>query len=93
MYLNSMLAREVRNLIQIQDALDNGQPTAAVFKKFRIWDKRKNVVSRCLKERSKADFMQCLKLSAGVDSAVKGMRQADPWIELEKGYLALAGVA
>lgn len=93
MYLNAMLAREVRNLIQIQHALADGQPSSAVFKKYRIWDKRKNLVSRCLKARSSGDLMACLKLSASVDGAVKGMRQSDPWIELEQGFMTLAGAA
>lgn len=93
MYLNSMLAREIRNLLSVQAALDNGQPQSAVFKQFRIWDKRKNLVSRCLQQRSKDELLRCLGISAGVDSAVKGMRDSDPWLELEKGFLTLAGAA
>lgn len=93
MYLNSMLARELRMLIQVQTALSAGQPPGTVFKKFRIWDKRKSLVSRCIKERSKDQLLSCLSLSAKVDSAVKGMQDADPWIELEKGFLSLAGAA
>ncbi len=93
MYLNSMLPREVRNLIQIQAALEDGQPSSAVFKQFRIWDKRKNLVSRCIKQRNKAELMACLELSGSVDCAVKGINNADPWLHLEKGFLTLAGAA
>jgi DNA polymerase-3 subunit delta len=93
MYVNSMFAREVRNLVQIKEALAAGQPSSAVFQKFRIWDKRKSLVGRCLKSRSKAELLGCLNAAADVDARVKGMQTGDPWIALEGGFMALAGRA
>lgn len=91
LYVNSMFAREVRNLLQITEALDAGQATAAVYKKFRVWDKRKPMVGRCLKERSRKDLFNCLSNAAKTDARVKGLATGDPWTSLESGFLTLAG--
>ncbi len=90
MYLNTMFAREVRNLAQVKQALSAGQPQSAVYKKFRIWDKRKNLIARCLNNRSNKQLLSCLQLAAEVDARVKGMQPGDPWIPLEQGFMALA---
>lgn len=92
LYVNSMFAREVRNLLKIIEALDSGQPTSAVFQKFRVWDKRKAIVGKCLQLRSRQQLLGCLTDAAEVDARVKGIRPGDPWIPLESGFLALAGV-
>lgn len=91
MYVNTMFAREIRNLVQIKQALAEGQSNAAVFQKFRIWDKRKTFVSRCIKDRSIPELMRCLGHAAEVDARVKGMQAGDPWLALEKGFMGLAG--
>jgi DNA polymerase-3 subunit delta len=92
LFVNSMFAREVRSLLQITEALDAGQPTAAVYKQYRVWDKRKAIVGRCLQARSRKELMACLAGAAEVDARVKGMAVGDPWIPLETAFLSLAGV-
>lgn len=90
MYLNTMFAREIRSLAQIKQALADGQPPGPVYRKFRVWDKRKNLVARCLKNCTSKQLMACLELAAEVDGRVKGLRSGDPWIALEQGFMALA---
>jgi len=93
LYVNTMFAREVRNLLRIIEALDAGQSTAAVYQKFRVWDKRKAIVGKCLQHRSRQDLFHCLANAAEVDARVKGIGVGDPWIPLESGFLSLAGVS
>lgn len=93
LYVNNMFAREVRNLLRITEALDTGQSTAGVYQKFRVWDKRKAIVGKCLQHRSRQDLFGCLINAAEVDARVKGIHEGDPWIPLESGFLSLAGVS
>ena len=93
LYVNLMFAREVRNLLKMTEALDSGQATASVYQKFRVLDKRKAIVGKCLQQRSRRDLFGCLGSAAEVDARVKGISKGDPWIPLESGFLALAGVS
>ncbi len=93
MYVNLMLAREIRALETMAMAMTQGQSVRDVLSKGRVWDKRKKAVSRCL-ERQSVTSLRSLQLGVGkVDRIIKGIEPGDAWRELTNLLLGLAGVA
>lgn len=86
------LAREIRALIQLSDALNQGQPFDAAARQAGIWDKRQPLFQQTLRRLKPAQLQQLLRKANGVDRAIKGMRNAEPWDELLDILLNLAGV-
>lgn len=86
------LTRDIRALIQIQDALSNGQAFEWAAKQAGIWDKRQPLFQQVLRHLKPAQIQQLLRKACGIDRAVKGMRDAEPWDELLDLTLHLAGV-
>ncbi len=86
------LDREIRNLAQIAYALQNGQPAEQVFRKYRIWDKRKDLVKKAIKRHSLHKWHSFLRQSAQIDRMIKGMATGRVWDELLKLALQIAGV-
>jgi DNA polymerase III subunit delta len=90
LYLNSMLAREIRNLVSMSFRLSHGQSVESVLKSGRIWDKRKRPVTACLK-RNNVAALEHLQLRLNrVDRMVKGLEHGQPWDELTATVVALA---
>lgn len=73
------LAREIRLLINITTELKQGKNKEAVFKTYRIWDKRKNLVNSALSRLQMKDFQQALLLSSKADRQIKGQEKGDCW--------------
>jgi DNA polymerase-3 subunit delta len=73
------LAREIRLLINIKKELNLGKNIEAVFKTYRIWEKRKNLVNSALSRLQLKDFQQALLLSSKVDRQIKGQEKGDYW--------------
>ncbi len=91
LFLVNMLSRELRSLEGMKRAMNAGAPQRDVFKKARIWDKRAPAVTRCLDRHQAGSLQQC-QLSLGqVDRMVKGLQKGDPWRELHRVVLLLAG--
>jgi DNA polymerase-3 subunit delta len=91
LFINVMLARELRGLVTMAGEISRGQSIDAVIRSHRVWPKRKTIVGRCLKQQSAQVFQACLRQLGNVDRLVKGIRQGDPWNELESLTLLLAG--
>lgn len=91
LFITNMLSRELRQLAQMSDeASRNGMDSA--LKKGRVWQKKKPLVTRCLKENSR-DKLQALQARvARIDWMVKGLATGDPWDELASILAALCGV-
>ncbi len=91
LYITAMLARELRTLAGMalemrQSSLDNA------LSKYRVWQKRKNMTSRCLRENSLAKFEMLQTRVARIDNMVKGIEPGAPWDELTSIVGSLAGV-
>ncbi len=92
MYVNVMLAREIRALETMAMAKAQGQSVQEVLSKGRVWDKRKQAVSRCL-EHHGVNSLRSLQLKAGkIDRVIKGIEPGDAWREITNLLLGLAGV-
>ncbi|MFT7687309.1 MAG: DNA polymerase-3 subunit delta [Candidatus Azotimanducaceae bacterium] len=91
MFLTAMLSKELRTLLSMSQAMREGQGIEAVLQSYRVWAKRKNVVGRCLQKRSFDVLQRCLQWIGKIDQQLKGMQDGNPWDEMERLVLFLAG--
>lgn len=73
------LAREVRMLLGIKTAISQGENKELVFKNYRLWDKRKQLVNAVLPHMDIKDLQQVLLFSAKADRQIKGRETGDYW--------------
>ncbi len=86
------IAREIRNLTLLAQAIANGQSLAQAFTQYRVWEKRKPWISRTLKCHSLATLQHCLQQAAQVDRLIKGASRGSVWDELASLALRLSGL-
>jgi DNA polymerase-3 subunit delta len=86
------LTREIRNLCQITAVLHSGQSPEQVFKTFRVWQQRKNVVTRAMKRHPPGVWQKFLLTTAQLDRIIKGVDRGNFWDELLRLSLQVAGV-
>ncbi|MBB3169216.1 DNA polymerase III subunit delta [Simiduia aestuariiviva] len=86
------LAREIRGLINVAYGAANGSNFDWACKQAGVWDSRKGLVKNALGRLRPAELDALLRKANGIDRAVKGMRNAEPWDELLDLVLHLAGV-
>ncbi len=91
LFLNNMLAREIRNLSAMAHKIDQGQPVDAVMRSGRIWDKRKAPVAAGLRRHRATDLEQMQSRLLRVDRMVKGLEVTGrPWDELASMVVELS---
>jgi len=86
------LAREIRQMSQIAYAIKNGTPMHMAFSEFRIWDKRKPIVTQGLKRLSQSQWNNLLVDCETADEAIKGRNKKDSWLLLEEISIRMAGL-
>jgi DNA polymerase-3 subunit delta len=86
------LARELRTLAQLADALARGQGFDAACASQRLWDSRKPLVKKGIQRLSADALATLLARGLTVDRMIKGDLSGDPWDELLKLALAISGV-
>lgn len=86
------LAREIRTLNRIADALGRGMGFDAAAKSQGVWDKRKNLVSHAMGRLKQQQLQLLLRKANNIDKSIKGVRKADSWDELMDLTLNLSGV-
>lgn len=79
------LARDTRMLIDIKTAINQGQNKELVFKKHRLWDKRKQLVNATLSRMDIQKLKKVLLLCSKTDRQIKGREQGDCWETLLSG--------
>ncbi|GAB3092694.1 DNA polymerase III subunit delta [Aestuariicella hydrocarbonica] len=85
------LAREIRTLIQISHAMQQGQAFDRAAKSAGVWDKRKPLVQAATRRLKLTQLQMLLRKANGIDKAIKGLRNADAWDELMDLTLNLSG--
>lgn len=85
------LTREIRTLIQISHALDEGKALAAAAKSQGIWDSRHGIIKNAMQHLKKNQLNLLLRKAYRVDKAVKGMDKSDPWEGCLEIVLNLSG--
>jgi len=87
------LNKEIRNLCYMTYALQSGQNLAQIFRTYRIWALRQNVISRAINRYSKPRrWRQFLRDTVQIDRMIKGLESGNPWDELQQLSLRIAGV-
>ena len=86
------LTRDIRSLVQISLATAQGKNFEMAAKQAGVWDKKQPLFRSALQRIKPAQLQQLLRKANGIDKAVKGMRDAQPWDELLDLILNLAGV-
>ncbi len=86
-----VLTREIRSLATIAYATNQGQNFDWACKNAGVWDTRKPLIKSALHRLKLPHLLLLLRKANGIDKAVKGMRDADPWDELLDLTLNMAG--
>jgi DNA polymerase III subunit delta len=86
------ITRDIRSLVQISLASAQGKSFEQAAKQTGVWDKKQPLFRTALNRIKPAQLQQLLRKANGIDKAVKGMRNAEPWDELVDLILNLAGV-
>lgn len=84
------LAREVRQLAQMSQAVSAGEAMEAVLNRYRVWERRKALYRTALKRHDAARWVSLLRRCAQVDRVIKGQAAGHPWSELVQLAMSLA---
>lgn len=90
--LVAVLARELRQLRNLRAAHDHGPGLDAALRSARVFQRRERLVRRAVERLSSALIDGALRDLAVVDQAVKGLVAIDPWDELDRLVLRVAGL-
>ena len=82
------LTRELRCLLELKTAMNKEQ----VFRKYHVWDKRKQLINKALMRLNLIDLQQAVILSAKADRQIKGQQSGEPWETLLAVCLQLSSV-
>jgi DNA polymerase-3 subunit delta len=82
--ITAMLAKELRQLTEVGNRLQRGEPQAAVFQSAQIWKNKQAMTENALRRLKPIKALKLLNHAREVDLAVKGMHQGPPWIMLEQ---------
>jgi DNA polymerase-3 subunit delta len=85
------LHREISLLYLLKFQIDGGTSSAAALAQNNVWEKRKPVLHAVLQRLSTSLCRRLLLACARVDRVVKGADEGDPWDELLRLGLGLAG--
>lgn len=86
------LTRDIRSMVQISLTVTQGKSFEIAARQAGIWDKRQPLIQTALRRLKPAHLQQLLRKANGIDKAIKGMRNAEPWDELLDLILNMAGV-
>lgn len=86
------VTRDIRSLVQIAQMTAQGKNFEWAAKQAGVWDKKQPLFKTALQRLKPAQLQQLLRKANGIDKAIKGMRNAEPWDELLDLILNLAGV-
>ncbi len=86
------LSREIRTLLNIAYEARRGGVNDALLRRYRIWDKRKAVISSALQRYRYPHWVQMLEQCAEIDRMIKGQSPGNPWDELNALAMRMAGI-
>jgi DNA polymerase-3 subunit delta len=86
------LTREVRSLQGMAKQIDQGERLDQVITKYRVWPKRKPLVTAALRRHNNQAWLNMLQRAARLDLMIKGRKTGNVWDELLQLCLLMAGV-
>ena len=93
LHILGALMYQLRMLEKMSRAVANGQHLEQVFSQYRIWDKRKVVLSAGLKRHGLKRWQAFLLVAGRIERMCKGLATGKPWDELLQLTLRIADVA
>lgn len=84
------LARELRTLAALAQEVARGKPENAAL--ARVWQNRRALVAKALRRHRLPGWLGFVRRAARLDRMIKGRAAGDPWLELERLLLAVAGL-
>ena len=91
-YVSFALAREIRGLAAMAEALSRGEPQARVLARHRVRERRKGLVTRALGRHRAGAWDGMLEQAAHLDRVIKGAERGNAWDEASRLALMLAGM-
>lgn len=85
------IARELRRLIHLRQAIDRGQRVEAVMDQQRIWKNQQGMFRSACQRLNAPELHSALAMAHEVDLAIKGQSIRKPWDLLADLCLLLAG--
>ncbi len=85
------LTRELRTLLKASELSAQGESVDSALRKLKVWDKHQPLARKALRRLKPAQLAMLLRQAGGVDRAVKGMRNAPPWDDLNSMVLSMSG--
>ncbi|MCP8897924.1 DNA polymerase III subunit delta [Gilvimarinus xylanilyticus] len=87
------LTRDIRQLLQVTSLIEQGKHPDWAMKQAKVWGKRQGLFGGALRRLKRPHLELLLRQANGVDRAIKGMRNADPWDDMLDLVLTLSGTA
>lgn len=85
------LTKEVRQLVQIKDACDQGHSLEAAIRNAGVWQKRQPLVHKAARRTAPKQAAELLKLCKMCDQAIKSNQHGDPWLKMKSLVMGLSG--
>ena len=92
-HVSFALAREIRALASIADAVARGEDEARVLGRHRVRERRRPLVARALRRHRGRAWPAMLRQAAYLDRVIKGVERGAAWDEAARLALMLAGAA
>ena len=86
------LMREIRTLVPMAEAQQQGGRIDGILEQFRVWAKRKAPVKAGLQRHNLKRWELLLRRAGRIDRMIKGIEPGNPWDELLQLALLMAGV-
>ena len=86
------LLREIRTLVQAQQACDQGQSPQQALTSLRVWKNRMALMQGALSRHHKLSLENLLEQAAQTDGSIKGFADGKPWDNLETLVVELSGI-
>ena len=90
-YVSFALAREIRGLASMADAVSRGEDEARVLARHRVRDRRRGLVAHALRRHRPGDWIVMLRQAVHLDRVIKGAERGAAWDEAARLALMLAG--
>lgn len=86
------IAKEIRAMATMAQALETGSTMDQVLAKARVWQKRKPLIEKGLKHNRAASWQRMLRTAGRIDRMIKGMAPGNVWDELLQLCLMIGGI-
>ena len=92
-HVSFALAREIRALASMADAVARGEDEARVLGRHRVRERRRPLVARALRRHRGPAWPAMLRQAAYLDRVIKGVERGGAWDEAARLALMLSGAA